>query len=338
MLANKLMRTFQQQGNAIVYENQEQKKRYLLSPIGPIFEGGYQGFTTELKNQATLYICDCGKDEYRNPEVCSALTIVLSSPNTQHYHGWLNAERNILILYLPLWSRDELHAAVPAVYPHRWTAKRDSDGHEVKDAAGRIVQVDLHEQRFDIYGGSARVFSPVEDTDPLGLPALSTRIEFCDLPLMVKTATSNVGAVIPIQDVTWRLLRIDVEEMDAVGNPCYRIVKLDFASDHILGRLVARKEKDQQAQLVQLLQETSGSADASSLRGKVFERYAINVLSTGGVFRTRWLNDLAHTNIWLNFASTRQRGIVATLQNLQAGVHIAHRLPSTRSLACFIPF
>ena len=323
MLANKLMRTFQQQGITIVYENQEQKKRYLLSPIGPIFEGGYQAFTTELKNRATVYICDCGKDEYRNPEVCGALTIVLSSPNTQHYHGWLNAERNILILYLPLWSRDELHAAVPAVYPHRWTAKRDSDGHEMKDATGRIVQVDLHEQRFDIYGGSARfVFSPVEDTDPLGLPALSTRIEFCDLTLMVKTATSNVGAVIPIQDVTWRLLRIDVEERDAVGTPCYRTVTLDFASDHILGRLVARKEKDQQVQLVQLLQETGGSADASSLRGKVFERYAINVLSGGGVFRARWLNDPTHTDMWLKFAPTRQRGIVDTLQNLQAGVSV----------------
>ena len=45
-----------------------------------------------------------------------------------------------------------------------------------------------------------------------GFRHLSTRIEFCDLTLMIKTATSNVviktatsnvGAVIPIQDVTW---------------------------------------------------------------------------------------------------------------------------------------
>jgi hypothetical protein len=93
-----------------------------------------------------------------------------------------------------------------------------------------------------------------------------------------------------------------------------------------LGRLVARKEKKQHEQLVQLLQDTSGTADASSLRGKVFERYAINVLSAGGVFRARWLNDPTKTDMFLSFPPTRQRGIVNTLLYLQAGVRItSHR-------------
>ena len=337
MFANKLMHIFQQQAIVIVYETQEWKRRYLLPPTGPISTGDYGAFSNELDNAKTLYICDCGKDEYLNPARCAALTIVLSSPNTKHYNGWLTAQRNILTLFLPLWSRDEVYAAVPAVYPHRLTKKRDSNGELVQDDVGGTEQVDLHEQRFEIYGGSARfVFSPVDDdNDALGLKALYTRIESCDLALMISTATSSVStAVTPIEDITWRLLRIDVKEMDADGKPSYRHSKLDFASDHILGKLVAREERDKQQQLVQLLQDTSGSSDASSLRGRVFERYAINVLSAGGDFRARWLNDQTHTEMWLRFPSTRQKGIVDTLENLHTMVSVAH--PSSGTSGRFI--
>ena len=85
MFANKLLRTFQQQGRTIVYEHQDMQKRYLLPPNGPISEGSFHAFQAELKDENVVYMCYCGKADNRNPVHCNALTIVLSSPNVQHY-------------------------------------------------------------------------------------------------------------------------------------------------------------------------------------------------------------------------------------------------------------
>jgi hypothetical protein len=128
----------------------------------------------------------------------------------------------------------------------RQAPKRDSNGDVEKDAAGQVTLVDLYEQRYDIYGGSARLlFASVEDDHEQGLQALATRIENCNLPLVIKHASSAATASAPIEDISWRLLRQDVEEVDDKGHPFYGKATVDFASDHILGRLVARKEKEQ---------------------------------------------------------------------------------------------
>ena len=67
---------------------------------------------------------------------------------------------------MPLWSRDEIRAVVPAIYPPRRTPQTDDQGSVVLDATGQAVMVDLYEQRFDMYGGFARyVFAPMEDHD-----------------------------------------------------------------------------------------------------------------------------------------------------------------------------
>lgn len=184
--------------------------------------------------------------------------------------------------------------------------------------------VDLYVQRFNIHGGNARfVFSP--DDDDGSMDTLKSKINSCNLKNIITTATTELKSVLPEEDVTWRLLRINVEELDALGNPCYRKVTLDFASEHILGRLISRKEKEHQTELVQLLSESGeGSSDTSTLRGKVFERYAINSLSTGGIFRARWLNDPMLTDMWINFGATQQQGIINTLQYLQISVSHSH--------------
>jgi hypothetical protein len=330
MFANELLRHYQAANRSIVYENQEQRHRWLLPPNGPIWEGGLDAFAEELKQAATVYICDCGKDVYRNPAVCNARTIVLSSPNRKHYEGWLSEQRSILRVFLPLWSLDETRAAVPSVFPARQAVQRDADGLPVL-AAGLPVQVDLYEQRFHIYGGSARfVFSP--DDDDKAMESLKGRIQSCDLKSLVATATADLKSALPIEDITWRFVRIDVEESDAAGTPKFENVQLDFISDHILRRLVARKERDHQTQLVELLREAGAPVpqDTSSLRGKVFERYAINTLSAGGVFRARWLNDAAHADMWLAFPATSQKGILGSLNNLQQGVRSAHAVEGTR--------
>ena len=319
MFANELLRHYA--GRTIVYENQEQKHRWLLLPNGTVFRGGLDAFADELGCGTTVYICDCGKEVYRNPEVCNARTIVLSSPNKKHYEGWLSEHRSIRRLYLPLWSLEEVRAVVPAIYPLRMTAERDAEGDTVLDAAGNPVQVEQHVQRFRIYGGSARfIFSPEEDD--LAMDSLTARIRACDLLAVIQTASTELKTVLPVEDITWRFVRINVEESDAAGHPSYQRVHLDFISDHILGRLVARKQKEHRSQLLELLREggASVSSDTSTLRGKVFERYALNELAKGGVFRARWLGRADIPEMLLSFAATRQVGIKDALNNLQPGV------------------
>jgi hypothetical protein len=184
----------------IVFECQARPRRYLLRLKGPIFEGGYRTFDRELEEEREMaYICDCDRAEYITPRYHYALTIVLSSPDQRHYRPWLNSNRHILLLYLPLWSRDEVNAAVPAVYPHRWTAKRDSDGEEVRDAAGQVLQVDLHQQRFDIFGVFARwIFSPLDDANSLMLPQLRAQVEGIDLKRLLPFASLVVKGIIPL--------------------------------------------------------------------------------------------------------------------------------------------
>ena len=144
IFANSLLRVFQQQGKTIVYENQEQEKRYLLPPNGKIYRGDLtdspRPFKAELDDDATVYICDCHKQNIQ-PERSGGYTIVLSSPDVKHYDSWISGGRMVPILYLPLWSRDELNAVVPAIYQPRSTAKRDSNGDVVKDAAGGVWHV-----------------------------------------------------------------------------------------------------------------------------------------------------------------------------------------------------
>lgn len=320
--ANELLRHYHAAGRTIVYEHQELGYRWLLPPGGAaVWQGSHTSFGAELQQMDTIYICDCGKDSVRSPSVCNALTIVLSSPNVQHFRSWMSEERSIRRLYMPLWSLDEIRAVVPAIYPARQSDKRDDNGDVVLDPATQApVRVDLYEQRFRIFNGAARfVFSPEDDT--VAMQSLSTRIDSCDLVQVVATAKSPLTMVLPIQDVTWRFVRIDVEQADARGNPTFDRVSLDFVSDHILGRLVTRQRKEHRTQLAQLLKESGGGADDSaSLRGKVFERFALTELSKGGDFRVRWCDRRDLPEMVLHFPATQQVGVQNALNNLHAGV------------------
>lgn len=274
-------------------------------------------------NSDTIYICDCGKDVFRRPAICAALTVVLSPPNSSHYRGWVSEERRICRLYMPLWSWDEIRAVVPAIYPNRQTDKRDDNGDVVRDSGTKApVQVDLYEQRFRIFNGAARfVFSPNDDTVTMEL--LSERINACNLTQVIATAKPPLTSVFPIPDVTWQFVRIDVQQKDARGNPIttFDRVSIDFVSDHILGRLVTRQGQEHRSQLAQLLEESGGGTEpSSSLRGKLFERFALSELSKGGDFRARWCDRRDLPEMLLHFPATKQVGMKNALNLLRAGV------------------
>ena len=327
VMGNELMREFQREGKTIVYENQEMKYRWYLPPNGRIMRGDLNSFMDELgliDENRVVYICDCGKGSAVNPHSCNAWTIVLSAPNKNHYNVWLNAEgRHALRLFVPLWSLEEVRTVVPLMYPPRLAAKRDEKGEIVKDDDENDIMVDLYEQRFSIFGGSARFIFDPED-DGVSMQKLAQKIESCNLKNVINTVAgpSTVESVLPEEEVTWRLIQIHVDEKDSADNWFYQTVKLDFASDYILQRLVSRRNAEHQSQLVSLLRESgqASTSDATSLRGKVFERYAINVFAAGGAFRARWLNDEDQEVMWIHFPPTVQQGFVNTLEHLQVGV------------------
>lgn len=339
-MGSDLLHEFQRLGETIVYENQELNHRWLCPPIGPIYVGDLNCFNTELNQRVNrvVYICDChsdsGKDSYVNPLACNAWTIVLSTPNKRHYAGWLKpqGDRAILRMFMPVWSWEEVQAVVPAIYPPRQAAQRDDNGETVVDESGRPMMVDRYTQRFTIHGGSARVIFSREE-DNVVMETLKLRIDHCHLKNVLTTASTDLRSVLPHEDVTWRLLRIIVEETDEAGKPSYQRVTLDFASEHILGRLVSRKAKAHQAELVSLLSDSVAfsSSSASSLRVPLFERYAVNVLSSGGTFRARWLNQhngndchrRTRTDMWIHFPTTQQQGSIDNLQDIQVGVRHA---------------
>jgi len=317
--ATDLLRSYQQAGATIVYEDQKRKKRWLLPPAGVIFEGSTASFSAELKLLNTVYICDCGGVGSGEPETCGALTIVLSSPDRTHYKHWLKDGH--VTMFMPLWSLDEVRAVVPAVHAAGATDQKDDDGKVVMDAAGHAVQVDAYQQRFRIHGGVARIiFSP--HTDKHEEDALTKHISTCNVKNVIHSATTQPSASTPLKDVTFRLLRFDVQETDAAGAPYFQEATIDFASESIMERLMTRKEAEHINEVVEFLQEGGAPADTSSLRGKMFERYAHGVLSAGGDFRARWEADNTHAEVPVTFKPSTQRGVVNDLKLLNAGVRV----------------
>ena len=86
---------------------------------------------------------------------------------------------------------------------------------------------------------------------------------------------------------------------------------------------MARHDKNHGNQLFQLLSEDGENVSEATktLRGRMFERHAINKLTEGGVFRARWLRDTDQQCFCIQFAAVQQREVLNSLRNLGAGVY-----------------
>jgi len=227
---------------------------------------------------------------------CSALTIVLSSPDASHYHEWMKLKKKPTV-HMPSWSVDEATAVVPAVYPQRLMA----DG-----------VTTIYPGRFKLYGGIARtVFSP--DDDGRLEKELNTAVASCNLDTLYRSIETG-ERLGPLQ----QLLQYEVGS-NADGTPDFRSATMDFASDEICERVMKEKEERGANEVVSFLASSAGKPDVAGMRGKVFERYAHGVLTAGGVFRARWEGDATHTDIYLKFPPSTQKGVVGDLTVLKKG-------------------
>lgn len=297
LFAAHLLRHFHSQGCTVVYEDAKRKSRWLLTPGAPVQEGAMDQFSEQLKQAATVYICDVGGRGSREPTVCDALTIVLSSPDASHYHEWIKLKRKPTV-HMPSWSLGEVTAVVPTVYPERFLP----DG-----------VTSIYPGRFQLYGGIARtIFSP--DDDERLEKELTSAIESCHLDALLHSLMTGTRLG-PLQQLVHFVVGSRAD-----GSPDFRTASLDFASDAICERVMREKETREGHEIVSFLRSAAGKPDVASMRGKAFEHWAHRVLAAGGDFRARWEQDASHKDIQIRFAPSTQRGVVGDLAVLASGV------------------
>lgn len=267
-------------------------------------EGSLHHFDEPLKQSATIYICDVGGEGSKEPTVCAAHTIVLSSPDDKHYHEWLKLKKKPAV-HMPSWSADEVTAVVPTVYPQRYLADNVTS---------------IYPARFQLYGGIARtIFYP--GTDDRLEAELDKAVKACDIDTLIRSIETGVRLG-PLQ----QLLQYEIGN-NADGTPDFRTATMNWASDAICERMTQAKDAQGQDKIVSFLNGAVGKPDLGSMRGKAFEYWTHSVLSRGGTFRMRWESDPTHTDRWVTFPSATMKGILGTLNSLAAGVR--HTLLTT---------
>jgi hypothetical protein len=296
------MRHFHAQGCTIVYEDAKRKTRWLLTPGAHVQEGFLGDFGDQLKQRATVYICDVGGRGSPEPTVCQALSIVLSSPDAAHYHEWLKLKKKPTV-HMPSWSLEEVTAVVPTIYPQRYL----SDG-----------VTSIYPARFKKFGGIARTIFSVDEDSRLE-KELTAAVESCDLDTLLQSIVT-VTRLGPLQQLVDFVIGSNED-----GTPDFRTASMDFASDDICERVMEEKEKRDSNQIVSFLASSAGKSDVASMRGKVFEHWAHRVLAAGGEFRLRWEHDATHADHWIRFSRSTQRGIVSSLTALADGVRVGNR-------------
>ncbi len=302
----------------IVYHDQKDGRVRLVIPptaaqslqVFQVTGHALDEFEKELDDRtSTVYICDCGATTAGQPVRRAAYrTIVLSSPNPEHYNQWQSSSR-ALKFYMPSWSKDEINAVVP----HIWRQP--------------VNAADKWSERFRLHGGIPRFVFDVSQTDEdLKEELVENSIKACMLTKVLSAIKSGKYA----GKESLRLLHyvITIRE-DKLLN--YRKATLDFVSDFIAEEFVKEQEHRQVSDIISFLNQAAGNPEVSGLRGKVFELHAHHVLPRGGEFRWRWEQNNDEQKDFL-LPSTKQQGIKSSLAALAKGVGLSRHHASGQRL------
>lgn len=287
----------------VVYQDQADGRVRLIVPDKDVtvFQAdSVHRFSPELDDAFnTVYICDCGAatpGQLGPVRRAAYRTIVISSPNPLREHSyqneWQTATRAIKF-FMPSWSRDEVRASVPHIWPER------------KLADGSCA----YDRRVLLHGGIPRtVFDPIESDEALE-GKLMRSIQGCDLTAITTGEYTGNAHLL-------RLLH------NVVGPESdYKVARLGFVSDFIAEKVVAEKERRDPNHIISFLNATAttGHADLAHMRGQVFELHAHHVLARGGCFRWRWGQGNEQPQL-MRLQPTEQLGIRDSLAALPVGV------------------
>ena len=138
-------------------------------------------------------------------------------------------------------------------------------------------------QRFDKYGGIARVAFATESELVGLLKGLADAYEQCDLRTVSQLAGTDLN-LLP-ETSSW-LLHYDVDPAT------FQIRHVQFASDEILRRVWEKSQSKPTSDILDFISATSNNTVWSSASGKLFESFlAHSLLQRGGTF---WVQQFAH--------------------------------------------
>ena len=197
----------------------------------------------ELDSKQTLYLVDG-----EQPTLARAWTIAAVSPLREHYWSY-HKEPGTRVLFMPVWSEEELLEARRLVYPH--------------------LEEELVKQLYEKWGGSAR-YCLQWATDKAAQLELQQALDDTDLGACVKA----VGNLESASAASNRILHFSVSDD-------YASATVVFASRYAERLLMNSLLKRGRAQLRQELASRLGERAYASFVGAAFEEIFHNMMETG---------------------------------------------------------
>jgi hypothetical protein len=225
--------------------------------------------SSALSKPDSYYLFDPAEDSSIQPIECTALTVIPSSPNPEHYKRLRKSNPSFFLM--PIWSEDELLECRAMCY-----ATTD----EVPSAEPRrSVTIPEAKLRYQWWGGSVR--GVLQESKDAGEPGLSSirimleeKIKGTDLDA-VKRSNGDCF-LIPAASAT--ALHFVVDE-----NTLRKPAKLKPASQFVFNYLCRRSEKRTLQEVQDFLKMTAGSTWFAAARGQHLEAYLHRIREEGNL-------------------------------------------------------
>jgi hypothetical protein len=211
-----------------------------------------------LDNPTTWHLVDAFASQ---PGDTSAVTILVTSPAGRYYEKVVDYSGSAPLHFLPTWSLEELNRAAPYYK----------------------IKPELVESRFAKIGGVPRYVLEDDGDLEMRIKRSIGRLDLDGLPSVALSKRSKE------EEITHLIVRFEID-------PTYLDFKLNIASDYVMDEIVAKHVGTREPKLRNFI---DGTVVLPTMRGayaRAFEGYAHGVLSRGGKFLARSLEDDGKTH------------------------------------------
>lgn len=200
-------------------------------------------------------------------------TLLITSPRREVWYHW-HKSGSCARYVMPVWTWEEILSCRDVCYPH------------LVEGQGIEGGVTFSKDLYDKWGGVPR---------------------FLLEKLLVSDHAELEDTLNQAQATDLIFFAVKGQEVDVKQEPCHRLVHIipgddlqhlqyDFASDYVRGRLMAKFIKESESQLMKLVNRLQGVPYAAALYGHMFESLSHHVLSRGGTFDAKRLDQSDSTN------------------------------------------
>jgi hypothetical protein len=191
------------------------------------------------------------------PGEVKAVTILVSSPSEKHYNEFLKYPSNDSLRYLPVWTLEELMQAAPLYQ----------------------LSTEVVERRYCIIGGIPRYVLEKSSEDLI--PVINSAVAKLNIEKFHLIAS---GLLSKEEEISHRIVHYVVDES-------FNMTTLQFSSSYTTEKALELFSKYQHQNLCNFILYSEHSTISSGLRGNLFEAFAHRLLSNGGTYDCRSLDD-----------------------------------------------